>query len=266
MVIGRESVGARLQAGPEGDRLRPEVATETRQRSSSAACDSCEARDRAGAALRRTRLFADMPPEQLSGLAHAARHGTFARGSTIVGASEDPHVLVVVAEGTAHVFRVSAEGRELILLELHQGDVFGLTLLGVASDGGNMLRAASREVSAYFMHEETIETALAGDASLCLRALHLVSDGALALCAQTESLAFEPMRVRLAHTLSMLAREEGDRLAVYRTCDELALWVGSRREEVSRVLSQLVRAGLIRKTSCRQGIEIIDRQALAAYR
>lgn len=229
--------------------------------------ESWEADDGAAAAavLGTTRLFGGMAAHRLQEIARAARPAMFVKGDIVAGVAEGPGDLIAVAEGLADVCRVSADGRELILRELGAGDTFGLSLLGRGADGGNMLRAASLELRVYCLPTATVEKALAGDAALCLRALALVSRGLSIQCEQTEALAFEPMRVRLAHTLAALAREEDGRLVVRHTQEELAAWVGSRQADVNRALRQLRRAGFVRPVRPRPGVEIIDRAALASY-
>jgi CRP-like cAMP-binding protein len=73
------------------------------------------------------------------------------------------------------------------------------------------------------------------------------------------------MRVRLAHILADLACDQGGRLVVRLTQEELATWVGSRQEDVSRALRELAKAGLVRPAPVRPGTEILDRDGLLAY-
>ncbi len=265
-MTGRGRVRTQSRTDLEGCQLPPGVVRETR-RPTGPVEEPREADEGPAvvATLRETQLFAGMPADRLQEIARAARPAVFVKGDIVAGIIESPHSLIIVAEGAARVCRVSVDGRHLILRELHAGDTFGLALLGQGADGGNMLWAASPELYVYCLSAATVEKALADDAALCLRALHLVSHGLSSQCEQSAALAFEPMRVRLAHTLAALAREQNGRVVVRHAQEELAARVGSRQEDVSRALRQLTRDGLIRPALPRPGVEIIDRAALASY-
>jgi CRP-like cAMP-binding protein len=218
------------------------------------------------AALRRSHLFRAVDKGRIRWLARTMRQAKFGKGETVAGVSESEQRLILVTQGTAQASCVSRDGDELILRELHAGDVFGLTLLGRRGTGGNSLIAVSAELDVYFLPLSRVEQAMQEDAALCLRALRLVSESTLELCASSQELAFESMRVRLAHRLAALAREEHGRLVVRHTQRQLAAWIGSQQEEVSRTLRHLSRAGLIRlRPYCSRDIEILDRAGLATY-
>jgi CRP/FNR family transcriptional regulator len=215
--------------------------------------------------LRGTELFVGASDDLLGRLTHSARAESFVKGDVVEAAFRASHNLDVITAGRAHVCRVSADGRELILREVREGDVFGLALLGRSADENTVLRAASQELHVYRLPARVVERALADDGALCLRALHLVSRSLLSVSVQSEALAFKPMRVRLAHILADLACDQGGRLVVRLTQEELATWVGSRQEDVSRALRELAKAGLVRPAPVRPGTEILDRDGLLAY-
>jgi CRP-like cAMP-binding protein len=217
------------------------------------------------AVLQRTALYSDTPGEDLTALARAARPAVYSKGDIVAGADGQKTALLVVADGRAQVCRLSRGGRLLFLREVRAGDIYGLALLGKRADTGNMLQVASSRLRGYHLPAAAVEATLTESATLCLRALHLVNGAVLDVCAQSEALAFEPMRVRLAHMLAASARESGGCLVVHHTREELAAWIGCRYEEVSRVLAQLAREGLVRAVRQRSAIEVLDRDGLMGF-
>jgi CRP/FNR family transcriptional regulator len=216
-------------------------------------------------ALRRTQLFAGMPTPVLAPLAHRARPATHSRGELVRGHAGGRADIFVVTEGRARVSRVSPQGRTLAYRELREGDIYGLPFLGVDPPVGNQVEVTSPILRTYHFPAGAVEETVAANSELSHRALRLVGQSFTQVCDQTESLAFESMRVRLARTLATVAYDDGGRLLVCQTRDDLAARIGSRPEEVSRELGKLAQEGLVRVVPYRQTIKVLDRDALAAH-
>jgi CRP-like cAMP-binding protein len=80
---------------------------------------------------------------------------------------------------------------------------------------------------------------------------------------QAEDLVFQSAATRLARTLVCLARRhEGQQ--VFATHEALAAMIGSRQDEVSKLLRHFRTAGLICSQPRRRGIRVLDLAQLAA--
>ena len=79
-----------------------------------------------------------------------------------------------------------------------------------------------------------------------------------------EALAWQSVRTRLAHTLARLAQRHPCR-EVDATHAELAAMVGTRQEEVTRLLRVFRELGLVAKQPYRPGLVVLDAERLAAF-
>lgn len=165
-------------------------------------------------------------------------------------------------EGGTRAFKISSNGRELLIYRVTPGTTCAFTtqclLAGGTFPAESVAEAPTRMAAlpAATFHE------LMG-ASPPFRALVLDDYSRLlaSMISLVDEVAFSSLDQRLARRLIAEADAEG---TVSKTHQQLALDLGSVREVISRYLAEWERAGLIR--TARGRIEITDRVALASYR
>ena len=167
---------------------------------------------------------------------------------------------LVVTRGVVKVFARSAEGREVVLYRVREGEMCTLTTCCVMSGS----RYPAEAVTEGTVHARTVavrqfEEALNDSAEFRKFVFNGFSNRLANIMERMERLVLESVHSRLARSLLNRADESG---AISMTHEELALDIGSAREVVSRHLKSLEHQGLIR--TGRGNIRILRPAALRA--
>jgi CRP/FNR family cyclic AMP-dependent transcriptional regulator len=150
----------------------------------------------------------------------------------LIAEGDDADALFIVVSGRVKVYASSAAGKEVILATLGPGEYFG----DMALDGG--------ERSASVVTLEATSCVVVNGANLILKLIARVR----ALTASVKSLALEDVYGRVVKLLQTLSMPEGEvRALPHRlTQQDMAEYVGSSREMVSRILKELTIGGYVR--------------------
>jgi CRP/FNR family cyclic AMP-dependent transcriptional regulator len=192
-----------------------------------------------------------LPPPLLEAIARVAAVRVFAKNAIIVSEGDDTDSLYVVLSGRARVYVSNAQGREVQLNTIGQGEYFGEVTL----DGGP--RSASVMALDECRCAVVKRTELLG---LVERqpefALHMVRKLASRVRDLTEnvrSLALMDVYGRVARLLLELAEEKDGRLVIGEalTHRDIASRVGASREMISRIFSDLTAGGYVGKENGR---------------
>lgn len=187
-------------------------------------------------------------PESLLGhISQRAATRTFAKNAIIVAEGDESDSLYLLLFGRAKVYTVDSKGNEIQLKQLEPGEYFG----EVALDGGPR--------SASVMAIESCRCAVVRSADLGAFmeqypefALHLVRKLAhrvRELSGGVRDLAFVDVYGRVARLLLDLAKDQDGRLIITdRPSDEgIAARIGATRDIISRIISDLIESGYLRK-------------------
>lgn len=191
----------------------------------------------------------------------------FGDGEFIYFAGEQAQDLFIMAAGFAKVVRINPEGVHTIIDVLGPGDLFGgLAPLGVQRYAESV--QVIGHACALAIDAGKFRTLLADYPQVAVRAF----DEVAAQLHHTRGLftknSSAPLRERLAHVLLRLAvkfgywRGDAAVIAVSLTRADLAAMTGARTESVSRIMSELRRAGII--GAGRKEIVLADPAALRA--
>lgn len=152
--------------------------------------------------------------------------------------------------GMVKVYKTTEDGREQIVNVLHEGDLFP----HIGMFGGSPYPAtaeAMEESSLYSINVQELTMLLQGNSALCIRLLQILEGKIRDLQRRLSDVLSKDMKEKIMNTLSSLARsrgvEEADGylLPMELTHQDLADMVGTTRETVSRIVSQLKREGRI---------------------
>jgi len=202
------------------------------------------------AALKRTVLFGNLPPEVLTELAALARQRDFGQGELVFLAGEKAAGLFVIASGRIRAFRVNPQGREQTIHIESEGAT--LAEVPVFDDGPYPATAVAEEpTTVLFLEKSDIRRFMLQHAEIGLIALKLMAQRLRGHADLVDSLSLQQVGQRVARFLLAEVRDHGLRTDVGIEVDvalsneELARSVGSVREVVSRTLTRLERDGLI---------------------
>jgi len=202
------------------------------------------------AALRRTRLFAELDADTLRVLAERAFERRFQKDEVLFVAGEEAHGLYVIVKGSVRAFRVSLDGREQVIHVERAGAT--IAEVPVFDDGTYPSTAAAEEDTiVLFIDKRDVQHLCLEHPKITLAALKVLA-GRLRRCAElVEALSLREVGQRLARFLLAEARrsgtpaENGISINLSQTNQQIAARIGSVREVVSRAFTRLQHDGLI---------------------
>ena len=182
--------------------------------------------------------------EQIGALATVR---TFAKNAIMVSEGDETDSLYVLLAGRAKVYVADEDGREVQLNQIGAGEYFGEVTL----DGGP--RSASvmalEECRCAVVRRSELTAFLERSPAFALHLVRKLAHRVRALTDNVRSLALMDVYGRVARLLLELAEELDGRLVVKEslTQKDIASRVGASREMISRIFSDLVDGGYVRK-------------------
>lgn len=195
-------------------------------------------------ALASVPLFSKLSESVSLLLARECRFKYLEKGRILFLQSDPSDAAYIVCTGIISIVLNSQDGREMVINEMHCGDLFGE--LGLLTNKPRSTSAIARTSSKLLMiPRQPFLNVVQTDHELALRMLE-VTAGRLQMSGQRESaLAFMDAQARLARLLLELEAEEQDKGYVTISQDELAHRTGLIRQTVAKVLGRWRRQGLL---------------------
>jgi CRP/FNR family cyclic AMP-dependent transcriptional regulator len=190
-------------------------------------------------------LFAGLSAEDLEVIAASASRKRYRRHTVVMEKGDESSSLYVLLSGKVKVYICDREGKELVLNVLEPGAHLGeLALLGGI---GRTASVMTQEDSEFLViSKQDFVNCLAKNPQLNLDLIRHLVEQIQTLTERVGTLVLCDVYGRLSSTLKDLAREEDGRLITGRlTQQDLARMVGSSREMVSRIFTELKKGGYI---------------------
>lgn len=213
-------------------------------------------------------LFHDLSPEEIDTIGGLARVRNYKKNMIIFMEGEPGEALYFVISGKVKISKTTEDGREQILHLLQHGDVFAEVVL---IDGGPYPATAEVIETAQIgmLMNKEVENLVRSNADIAIKLLKIMSKRLRLAQRQVRDLALKDTYGRLAGMLLMLGKEhgtetdEGVRIELPLSRQELANLIGTTRETVTRIL------GDFKKYKCieleKQAIILIDRAKLKTW-
>jgi CRP/FNR family cyclic AMP-dependent transcriptional regulator len=211
-------------------------------------------------ALHRIALFAGLSDQTLARLARTVSPRPFAPGQMVILEGEPCRAAYFVAAGRVRVYRLSASGRQQVLLVLGPGEAFN-TVPAFQPQGRN--HATVEGITSgllYVLAAEDLRRLVVECPDLALAVLQDFADKLDHLTDLVEDLSLRTVRSRLARFL--LEQADGGAAAPRWTQDEMAAQLGTVRDVVGRTLRAFADANWVRLDHNR--IVLLDREGLQA--
>lgn len=204
-------------------------------------------------------LFQDLSEKEREELDRISTTSTVRKGKVFYRPEETGDVLFILKEGAVQLYRISPEGKKLVITSLNQGSLFGeMALLGQQMH--NTFAEATSDCTIGLLSRADLERLILQRPQVALRMLEITGRRLRDAEARLEDLAFKSIPARLA---SLLLRLAGDASQISGlTHQDLAEMVGTYRETATQVLNELKGRGLIEIG--RKRIMISDRAGLVA--
>jgi len=206
-------------------------------------------------------LFRDLPERELADLERITTITSVPRGRVFYHPDDVSEVLFLIKQGRVQLYRISPEGKKLIVATLGPGAIFGeMALLGQQMH--NAFAEALEDCQLLIMSRADLERLILDKPVIGLRMLEVTGRRLREAEQRLDDMAFKSIPARLASLLLRLAAERGSHTITGFTHQDLAETVGTYRETATQVLNDMKAAGLIQIG--RKRIDILDPERLQA--
>lgn len=204
-------------------------------------------------------VFQDLSPREMEELNRITTMSTVQKGRVFYRPEEPGEVLFILKEGKVQLYRISPEGKKLVITTLGSHTLFGeMALLGAKMH--NTFAEAVEDCLICVMSRNDLERLILSKPQVALRILEITGRRLRDAEERLENMAFKGIPARLASMLLRLAEEQGSNEITGLTHQDLAESVGTYRETATQVLNDLKAAGYI--DIGRKRITVLDVEGL----
>ena len=204
-------------------------------------------------------LFRDLSARDLTELELVTTLTTVTRGRVFYRPEDPGERLFLLRQGRVQLYRISPEGKKLVIATLGPGALFGeMALLGQQMH--NAFAEAMEDCSIMVMSRADLERLMLNDPTIGRRILTLTQRRLTDAEARLEDMAFKGIPARLASLLLRLSADQDSDSITGLTHQDLAETIGTYRETATQVLNDLKADGLIEIG--RKRITILDADRL----
>ncbi|HEX2327224.1 MAG TPA: Crp/Fnr family transcriptional regulator [Candidatus Angelobacter sp.] len=204
---------------------------------------------------REQRLFCDLPHEALLELQKIKATSVYPKGTLLCLEGQPPRGIYVLCTGRAKLSTTSAEGKSIILRIAEPGEVLGLTA-AVSNTPYEATIETMESSQANFISQEDFVTFLREFPEVGMKVARQLTHNCKCAYSEIRSLGLSnsvPEKIAklllhwAEHPLELGRRMNGEiPIRVTLTQEEIAQFVGTSRETVSRVLGDFKRRGYLR--------------------
>ena len=204
-------------------------------------------------------IFQDLTESEIEEIDRATTMSTCRRGKIFYMPEDTSEVLFLLKEGKVQLYRISPDGKKLVIATVGPGTVFGeMALIGQGMH--NTFAEATEDCVLLVMSREDVERLLVTKPKVALRIFEALGSRLKETEARLEEIAFKGIPARLASLLLQLAEERGSNTISGLTHQDLGEQIGTYRETTTQTLNAFRADGLIEIG--RKRIKILDREGL----
>ena len=171
-------------------------------------------------------VFQDLSPREMEELNRITTISVVPRGRVFYRPEEPGEVLFIVKEGRVQLYRISPEGKKLVITTLGPHTLFGeMALLGTKLH--NTFAEAVEDCTICVMSRNDLERLILSKPQVALRILEITGRRLREAEERLENMAFKGIPARLASLLLRLAQEQGSNDITGLTHQDLAESVGT---------------------------------------
>jgi CRP-like cAMP-binding protein len=205
-------------------------------------------------------VFQDLSPREMQELNRITTMSAVPRGRVFYRPEEPGEVLFILKEGRVQLYRISPEGKKLVITTLGPHQIFGeMALLGGKTH--NTFAEAIDDCLICVMNRTDLERLIWNKPEVARRILDITGKRLREAEERLKNMAFKGIPARLASLLLRLAEEQGSNEITGMTHQDLAESVGTYRETATQVLNDLKSLGFI--DIGRKRITVLDPEGLA---
>jgi CRP/FNR family cyclic AMP-dependent transcriptional regulator len=209
--------------------------------------------------LQMVNIFQDLTEAEMEEVDRATTITTCRRGKILYMPEDTSEVLFLLKEGRVQLYRISPDGKKLVIGTVGPGTIFGeMTLIGQGMH--NTFAEAVEDCVLYVMSRGDVERLLVTRPKVALRIFENLGSRLRETEARLEEIGFKSIPARLASLLLQLADERGGVTITGLTHQDLGEQIGTYRETTTQTLNAFKAEGLI--DIGRKRIIILDRAGL----
>jgi CRP/FNR family cyclic AMP-dependent transcriptional regulator len=209
--------------------------------------------------LKMVDIFQDLTEQEIEEIDRATTMTTGRRGKIFYMPEDTSEVLFLLKEGHVQLYRISPDGKKLVIATVGPGSIFGeMALIGQGMH--NTFAEAIEDCVLLVMSRGDVERLLVTKPKVALRIFEVLGNRLRDTESRQEEIAFKGIPARLASLLLHLASEQNGETIRGMTHQDLGERIGTYRETTTQTLNSFKAAGLI--DIGRKRIEILDREGL----
>lgn len=204
-------------------------------------------------------IFQDLTEDEIAEIDQATTMSTCRRGKIFYMPEDTSEVLFLLKQGRVQLYRISPDGKKLVIATIGPGTIFGeMALIGQGMH--NTFAEATEDCVLCVMSRGDVERMLVTKPKVALRIFEALGNRLKETELRLEGIAFKGIPARLASLLLQLADEEGSATITGMTHQDLGEQIGTYRETTTQTLNIFKTDGLI--DIGRKRITILDREGL----
>ena len=208
--------------------------------------------------LRQIDVFQGLSKAEMQEMDRTTTMSTCRRGKIFYQPQDTSEVLFILKKGQVQLYRLSPEGKKLVMTTIGPGTIFGeMAIIGQGMQ--NTFAEAVDDCLLCVMSRHDVERLILSKPAVALHFMAVMADRLRRAEARLEEMAFKSIPARLAALLLQLRQEQGDRICGY-THQDLAEAIGTYRETTTQTLNEFKARALLEIG--RKRIDILDPSGL----
>lgn len=205
-------------------------------------------------------IFRDLSASELAEMDRQITMASCEPGKIFYMPEDSGEVLFLLKKGRVQLYRISRNGKKLVVSTLGPGAIFGeMSLVGQGMH--NTFAESVDECLLCVMSRADVERLMREKPKVAFRFVEALGDRVSLLESRLEEIAFKSIPARLASLLLRLADEQGGGSEVSGfTHQDLGEMLGTYRETITQTLNDFKAAGLLEIS--RKHVQILDRERL----
>ena len=204
--------------------------------------------------LSKVDVFRDLAEAEVKEIGRLATAVTYPSGKILDTPNETGEVLFILKKGRVQVYRVSPEGRKLVIGTIEPGSIFGEMML-VGQGMYDAFAETLEESLICVMNRRAVETMILKKPRVAIRLMEVMAKRLREMEDRLEQTMFGDVQSRLIRLLLRMHREHKNE-PIDTTHQGLAEELGVYRETVTTALNSLRKRGLI--SIGRKQIHLLD--------
>ena len=206
-------------------------------------------------------IFQDLSPDDLKEMDRTTTMSTCEPGRVFYAPEDTGEVLFLLKKGRVQLYRLSPDGKKLIVAILEEGSIFG-EMSFVGQGMHNTFAESIDDCTLCVMSRQDIENLIQEKPLVGIRFMEAMAVRLQKTEAKLEELAFKGIPARLSSLLlSLSAEENGASIVDGYTHQDLAEMLGTYRETTTQILNNFKGAGWIEIG--RKRIVLLDQEAIS---